>query len=246
MSDQNDLKEIWQGLSELSGFPEPYLAGRKTNYRRWTNIYSRQLIREDIRDLTGIKAIVDVETLYSLLPSRVGSPLSLSGLASDLKVSYNSIQSWLWVFECFFLTFTISPWTRKIARAIQKERKTYLWDAPRIKDPGARFENMVAIELYRAVNGWNDMGYGDFALHFIKNKEKQEVDFVIVNAGEPVVLIEAKPKETQPSKALRKFQDFLETPAVQLVEEGGGYRLIPNGEYSILVAPAAQWLSTLP
>ena len=246
ISDQNDLKEIWQGLSELSGFPEPYLAGRKTNYRRWTNIYSRQLIREDIRDLTGIKAIVDVETLYSLLPSRVGSPLSLSGLASELKVSYNSIQSWLSVFELFFLIFTISPWTRKIARAIQKERKTYLWDAPRIKDPGARFENMVAIELYRAVKGWNDMGYGDFALHFIKNKEKQEVDFVIVNAGEPVVLIEAKRKETRPSKALRKFQDFLETPAVQLIEEGDGYRLIPNGEHSILVAPAAQWLSTLP
>ena len=246
MSDQNDLKEIWQGLSELSGFPEPYLAGRKTNYRRWTNIFSRQLIREDIRDLTGIKAIVDVETLYSLLPSRVGSPLSVSGLASDLKVSYNSIQSWLSVFELFFLIFTISPWTRKIARAIQKERKVYLWDTPRIQDPGARFENMVAIELYRAVNGWNDMGYGDFALHFIKNKEQQEVDFVIVNAGDPVVLIEAKRKDAQPSKALRKFQNFLETPAVQLIEEGGGYRLIPNGEHSILVAPAAQWLSTLP
>jgi predicted AAA+ superfamily ATPase len=54
---------------------------------------------------------------------------------------------------------------------------------------------MVAIELYRAVNGWNDMGYGDFALHFIKNKEQQEVDFVIVNAGDPVVLIEVKRKE---------------------------------------------------
>ena len=27
-----ELKEIWAGLSELSGFPEPYLAGRKTTY----------------------------------------------------------------------------------------------------------------------------------------------------------------------------------------------------------------------
>jgi len=29
MADRNTLQEIWQGLSELSGFPEPYLAGRK-------------------------------------------------------------------------------------------------------------------------------------------------------------------------------------------------------------------------
>ena len=51
-------------------------------------------------------------------------------------------------------------------------------DAPRIKDASARFENMIAAELYRAVTLWNDMGYGDFSLHFVKNKEKQEVDFL--------------------------------------------------------------------
>jgi uncharacterized protein len=246
MGDRSDLAQIWQGLSELSGFPEPYLSGRKTHYRRWTTIYSRQLIREDIRDLTDIKSIADLETLYFLLPSRVGSPLSIPSLASDLKVSYNSVQSWLSVFDLFFLTFTIGPWTRKITRAIQKERKTYLWDIPRIKDPGARFENMVAIELYRAVNGWNDMGYGAFSLHFIKNKEQQEVDFVIANDGDPVVLIEAKVKDSEPTKALRKFQDFLKTPAVQLVEDADGYRLFANGDQSILVAPACQWLSMLP
>jgi uncharacterized protein len=246
MADRNHLQAIWERLSELSGFPEPYLADKKTNYRRWSTTYSRQLIREDIRDLTDIKSIQDLESLYALLPSRVGSPLSIPSLAADLKVSYNSVQSWLAVFELFFLTFTIGPWTRKIARAIQKERKTYLWDVPRIKDPGARFENMAAIELHRAVTSWNDMGYGTFTLHFIKNKEQQEVDFLIANDGKPVILVEAKHKDAEPSKALRKFQDFLNIPAVQLVENVEGYRLIPNGDQSVLVAPAAVWLSMLP
>jgi len=245
MAKADELKNVWKNLSEFSGFPEPYLAGRKTTYRRWTNTYSRQLIREDIRDLTDIKSIADLETLYFLLPSKVGSPVSIPSLASDLKVSYNSVQSWLSVLERFFLIFTIAPWTRKISRAILKERKLYLWDVPRVKEPGARFENMVALELYRAVTGWNDMGYGTFSLHFIKNKEQQEVDFVIANDGDPVVLIEAKMKDTKPSKALRKFQAFLKKPAVQLVEDAEGYRLIPN-EDQILVAPAYQWLSGLP
>ncbi|MDY6987933.1 MAG: ATP-binding protein [Thermodesulfobacteriota bacterium] len=246
MENADELKEIWSGLSELSGFPEPYLAGRKATYRRWSNIYSQQLIREDIRDLTGVKSVVDMETLYFLLPSKVGSPISAPSLARDLKVSYNSVRSWLSVFERFFLTFSISPWSRRITRAIQKERKVYIWDAPRIKEPAARFENMVALELFRAVTAWNDRGYGTFSLHFIKNKEQQEVDFLIANEGEPFVLIEAKLSEPEPSPALKKFQSVLRRPAIQLVSEGKTYRMIPNKDQYILVAPAYQWLCGLP
>jgi len=246
MEGSNHLKKIWSQLSEYSGFPEPYLSNRMTTYRRWSNTYSQQLIREDIRDLTGIKSIGLVETLYLLLPSKVGSPLSVPSLAGDLKVSYNSVQSWLSSFERFFLAFSISPWTAKIARAIQKERKVYLWDWARIKDPAARFENMVAAELRRGVTTWNDMGYGSFSLHFIKNKEQQEVDFLIADGGEPLVLVEAKLSDTQPSPALKKFQRALDIPAVQLTTEQEGYRILSNGAQSILVAPAYQWLSRLP
>lgn len=246
-TERNDeLRQIWSRLSEQSGFPEPYLASRVTTYRRWSNTYSQQLIREDIRDLTGIKSVGDVETLYYLLPSKVGSPLSIPSLARDLRVSYNSVQSWLSVFERFFLIFSIFPWTRKIARAIQKERKVYLWDAPRIKEPAARFENMVAMELCRAVTGWNDIGYGSFSLHFIKNKEQQEVDFLIANEREPFLLVETKLTETKPSLDLKKFQRALNIPAVQLTNRGDGYRLLSSGDQLMLVAPAYQWLSGLP
>jgi predicted AAA+ superfamily ATPase len=246
MNGSGQLKEEWTRLSTLTGFPEPYLANRRATYRRWSNTYSRQLIREDIRDLTGIKSVEDMETLYFLLPSKVGAPLSVPSLATDLKASYNSVRSWLSVFERFFLIFSISPWTERIARAIQKERKVYLWDAPRIEEPAARFENMVALELWRAVTNWTDLGYGQFSLHFIKNKEQQEVDFLIANGRKPVVLIEAKFSASQPSSTLRKFQSALSIPGVQLIGEAEGYRVFSNDDQSILVAPGYQWLSQLP
>jgi hypothetical protein len=246
MEGNEELKEKWSRLSTLSGFPEPYLANRRATYRRWSNTYSNQLIREDIRDLTGIKSVADMETLYSLLPSKVGAPLSVPSLATDLKASYNSVRSWLSVFERFFLIFSISPWTERIARAIQKECKVYLWDAPRIEEPAARFENMVAMELRRAVTNWDDLGYGQFSLHFIKNKEQQEVDFLIANGRKPVVLIEAKTSDTQPSSTLRKFQNALSVPAVQLIGEDEEYQVFSNDDQSILVAPGYQWLSQLP
>jgi predicted AAA+ superfamily ATPase len=245
MGKKEELKEIWSGLSTLSGFPEPYLSGRLTTYRRWTNAYAQQLIREDVRDLTGIKSVGDMELLYLLLPSKVGSPISIPSLAGDLRVSYNSVRSWLSVFERFYLVFSLAPWTQKIARAIQKERKIYLFDAPRIEEPSARFENMVALELWRAVTSWNDMGHGLFSLHFIKNKEQQEVDFLIARERKPFLLVEAKMSEGQLSPALKKFQRALNIPAVQLIEESDGYRMLSNGNQSILVAPAYQWLSQL-
>ena len=148
--------------------------------------------------------------------------------------------------ERFFLVFSLTPWTRKISRAIQKERKIYLWDIPRIKDPAARFENMVALELYRAVTLWNEMGWGSFSLHFIKNKEQQEVDFLLANENQPFLLVETKLSETQPSPALLKFQAFLDVPAVQLTNMTGGYRQLSKDGRQILVVPAWHWLSAIP
>ena len=246
MEGVGEVQAIWDRLSELSGFPEPYLSGRKTTWRRWSQTYARQLVREDIRDLAGIKFVQDLETLYLLLPTKVGNPLSIPSLAGDLKASYNSVRNWLDVFERFYLTFGVATWTGRIARAIQKERKIYLWDYAQIQDPAARFENMVAAELQRAVVLWNDLGYSRFGLHFVRDKNKREVDFLIVDEGAPFLLVEAKLGDTEPAKALRFFQERLGIPAVQLTGSGDSYQLFNSGERQLLVAPAAAWLSRLP
>jgi len=243
---RQELTGIWENLREFGGFPEPYLRGSKRSWRRWSRTYAHQLVREDVRDLTGIRSVDGMETLFTLLPTKVGSPLSVPSLSRDLKVSYNTVQSWLSAFERFFLTFSVPTWSRKIARAILKERKVYIWDSPRIEDPGARFENMVALELKRAVSAWTEMGYGHYGLHFLKNKERQEVDFLISANDEPMLLVETKLTDPTPGKALRKFQTALGVPAIQLTNEGESYREFPNGAHRIVSAPAWSWLSRLP
>ncbi|MBI5501466.1 MAG: DUF4143 domain-containing protein, partial [Deltaproteobacteria bacterium] len=236
----------WDRLETLSGFPEPHLGGRAASYRRWSAAYSRQLLREDIRDLAGIRAVTEAETLYHLLPSRVGSPLSVPSLAGDLGVAYNTVRGWLDLFERFFLTFSVPTWTARVARAIRKERKVYLLDVPRIEDPGARFENQVALELLRVVRAWTELGAGEFGLHFVRTKEGREVDFLIAERRRPVLLVEAKLAEEQPGAGLLAIQRALRVPAVQLVRRGSTYRELRNGELRVLVAPACCWLADLP
>jgi len=105
---------------------------------------------------------------------------------------------------------------------------------------------MVAIELYQAITCWNNIGYGYFSLHYIKNKEKQEVDFLIANNNEPVLLIETKLSDLKPSKALIKFQNQLNIPAVQLISSGKFFQQFSNNHQSILVLPASLFFANLP
>jgi hypothetical protein len=71
------------------------------------------------------------------------------------------------------MVFRIAPWTRKISRAITKEKKLYLFDYAGIDSPAAKFENMVALELFRAISNWNDLGLGNFSLHYLRNRDRQ-------------------------------------------------------------------------
>jgi len=80
----------------------------------------------------------------------------------------------------------------------------------------------------------------------VKNKEQQEVDFLISRDRAPFLLIETKLSDKSPSPALRKFQKMLRVPAVQLTNEGEVFQIQKNGDQSILGAPAHGWLAGLP
>ena len=156
------------------------------------------------------------------------------------------MKNWLGILDRFYLTFTLTPWTKQITRAIHKERKTYIFDHALIEDSGSKFENMVAVELFRAVSNWNDMGYGDFGLHFIRTKEGREVDFLLSERRRPILLVEAKFGDDTPAPNLKRFQAALRVPAIQLIQKAEGFKRVRNAGCPLLVAPAAWWLPNLP
>jgi len=238
-------REVWETMYHVSGFPEPFTKGTETSYRRWAASYHSQVIRDDIRDEFAVRRIDRMETLYLMLAGRVASPISVSALAQTLKVAHNTVVSWLDVLERFFLTFRLRPYSKRISRSIVKETKLYFYDYRRLDDPAARFENMVAVELVRAVTLWRDFGLGDFQLWYLRNKDKQEVDFLVTDGGRPQFMVEAKLSDPTVGPQLKKFQGMLNVPAIQLVHQPGIGRQIRNGANRILVANAADWLARL-
>jgi len=143
----------------------------------------------------------------------------MASLSRDIHVSFDSVRNWIEIFENFFMVFRIAPWAKKISRAITKEKKLYLFDYGGIDSHAAKFENMVALDLFRAVSNWNDLGLGSFSLHYLRNRDKEKVDFLISNNHNPLLLIESKLSDDHPSKSLIKFQKVLNIPAVQLVNK---------------------------
>jgi uncharacterized protein len=100
-----------------------------------------------------------------------------------------------------------------------KEPKIYLWDWSLVEDIGARKENFIASHLFKAVQFWNDRGFGEYQLHFLRDKEKREVDFLVVKNKKPWFLVEAKSSENSGiPKSLFYFQSLTKAPhALQVV-----------------------------
>lgn len=182
----------FEQLIELGGFPEPFLKGEKRFYNRWSKLRRQQLFREDIRHMTGISEIDQLEVLGQLLEKRAGQLINYTGLASDVRVTTNTVRRWITTLEQFYYCFRVKPWHENVPKTLLKQPKIYFRDWSIVDDQGQKNENMAASHLLKAVEFWTDTGYGDFDLYFLRDKAKREVDFLVSRNGSPWFITEVK------------------------------------------------------
>ena len=236
-------KDGLEDLDSLTGFPEPLFSGSEARLRRWRRSHQTLVVREDLRDLTRIREIGLVETLVALLPERIGSPLSINSLREDLGINFMTAQGWLEALERLYFLFKIRPYAGRLSRTLRREEKAYLFDFSVIENEGSRFENLVALHLRKLCDAWTDWGYGDFALHYVRDREKREVDFLITENRKPYTLVEAKLTEEGIDPNLKYFHDRLKPEySVQVVRAPRKNKALfeSGGVFSI---PAAHFLS---
>ena len=200
-------------LLRWGGFPEPLVRESPRFSRQWRGLRDHQLFREELRDLTRIQQLGQVELLAKLVRERVGQLTSYASLARQVRAGQESVRRWLDTLSSLYWCFAVRPWHRNVSRSLRKEPKYYLWDWSQVTDGGARRENLVASALLKAVHFWTDHGLADCSLHFLRNKDKREVDFVVVRDGEPWFVVEVKSAaDGRPSSSLRFYQDQLGVP----------------------------------
>jgi predicted AAA+ superfamily ATPase len=196
----------FDALWEHGGYPEPYVRRDRRFSNRWQGLRRQQLVREDVRDLTRVQELGQIEVLATLLAERSGMPLVYANLAQELHVSLDTVRRWVAILESLHYGFLIRPWFRNVAKSLRKEPKWYLTDWSALPDVGQRAETLVAVHLLKSVHLWQDLGFGGFELRYLRDKEKREVDFLVVRDRRPWFLVETKVADLALSPALLHFQ----------------------------------------
>jgi predicted AAA+ superfamily ATPase len=190
--DTMTTEECFNRLMTVGGFPEPFFSNDPIEAARWRRDRYERLIKEDIRDLASIKDLQTLALFAELLKERVQSTVSLANLANDLEISPITAKNWLSVLESMYYLFVLRPYSHKINRSILKQPKVYFYDNAELLSEGAKLENLVATHLVKRVHFLQDAFGSQIELTFIRDKEKREVDFAIVNGRKVVELYEVK------------------------------------------------------
>ncbi len=184
--------EILAKLLHMGGYPEPLIKNNARFTNQWRQLRFQQLFREDIQSIEKIANIAQLELLAEILAEQAAGFLNYTSLANDIRVSADTVKRWINVLSQFYYCFRIQPWFKNVKRSLLKEPKIYLWDWALVRDPGGKIENFVAGHLLKAVHLWADLGLGKCRLHYLRDKEKREVDFLVSKDNAPWFIVEVK------------------------------------------------------
>ena len=230
-------------LLERGGFPEPFLAENAGDADRWRRQYLDDLIREDVVEFSRIHEVRAMRVFVEMLRERVGSPLSLASMARDLQVSPSTLAKYLGILEALYIVFTVPPYHRNVARAILKAPKVYFFDNGLVAgDEGARFENACAAMLLKHAHYLHDVEGRAASVHYIRDKEGNEIDLVLCINHAPVLFAECRHADSAVSHYMASVASrFPKARALRLVRE------IRQEEQrgAVSVVRAADWLAEL-
>ncbi len=234
-------------LLHFGGFPEPYIRMDQHFSNNWHRLRKQQLIEDDIRQLSQIQDFSELEILLDLIADESGQLLNASSFAKQINMASNTITRWVKTLESFYFCYLVKPWSTNVRRTLRKTPKVYLWDWSMVKDRGQRVENFIASHLLKAVHFWTDLGFGSYDLHYIRDTNKNEVDFLVTKERKPWFLVEAKASTNKRiSKQLYKFQEELEVPfAFQVVYDMPYVDVDCFTQTKPVIVPASTLLSQL-
>ena len=242
-----ELPASLERLIKFGGFPEPFLKGRPDFYRRWQTSHLDMILRQDLLDLEQIRKISQIETLVELLRHKVGTPCSYTSLSEDLQVDHTTVKRWLTALENLFVIFKVLPHHRNVARAILRTPKYYFYDLGRVPDnAGARFENLVALALISEIDFIRDTQGRKLELSYLRNKQGQEIDFLVSEERNYLLALESKWSDEHPDSSFKAFFGRGKLSASHYVQLVGEASTRKEYDFGLMIEPAGAWLEKMP
>lgn len=145
--------------------------------------------------------------------------------------------------QMVYYHFDIRPYSKSVSRSLKKEPKIYLYDWTEIEKEGPRFENMIAGHLLKLVHFYNDTGQAQLGLHYLRNKDGKEVDFLVTQKNKPLFMVEAKLNDIGLDRSYQAFNKKWKIPHFQIVSNPDFFRDHDDG---VAVVSFNKFFSNLP
>ena len=107
---EGQFDALWQ----FGGYPDPFLKANERFFNWWISLRLQQLFQEDIRNLTRIQELQQLEVLAKLLQLQVGQQTNYDSLSKKVRVSDKTIRSWLNTLNCLYHCFDVRPLSKSI------------------------------------------------------------------------------------------------------------------------------------
>lgn len=192
------------------GYPEPLMKGLHT--RDYLQVLFDSILYKDIVKRYKIRQPDSLENLAVWLVSNITSEFSLNSICSQVQISsVHTIKKYLHYLEESFILFTLSLFSYKLGEQQRGNKKIYCYDNGFRQAKGFQFsddwgkllENAVASELYKRCL------YKGSKLFYWKDRDQQEVDFVIQTGTQVTELIQVCWDINQPKTLNREVRSLL-------------------------------------
>lgn len=183
------------------GYPEALSREDKRRRKTWAKQYIDALIQRDIKDIASIDKLDQVPRLLRALAQTAGQLCNYSQLGGQVGIDHKTASKYIAVFEQMYLMQRLTPWSGNRLTRLLKTPKLQFLDSGLLSvlvdfsDPlrqrmlfGQLLESFVFAELRKQAT-WAE---GEYGLFYYRDKDQNEVDFVIENASGEIIGVEVK------------------------------------------------------
>ena len=207
-------------------------------YGEWLDSY----FARDVQELFRLEKRIGFLRALELLFRQSGGMLDVSKLAAESQISRPTVTNWLEVYQITHVIHMLRPFSAGGRREIVAQPKVFGfdtglichargWDHLRTEDCGVLWEHLVLDSLIAA---------GVPKIHFWRDKQQREVDFVIPRGRDSVDAIECKwNPEAFESRGLGAFREQYPNGKNYVVSplNGSAYERIHDGRNVAFVSP---------
>ena len=165
------------------------------DWQMFYGAYVRTYIDRDVRELSEIGDTVKFTKFMTAAAASTGQLLNLTSLARDVGISQPTAERWLSILVASNIVYLLQPYSNNIIKRAIKTPKLYFldtglaayltrWNTPDVLKNGAMagafFESFVVSEI---IKSYYNKGILELPLYFYRDKDMNEIDLLIENAG---------------------------------------------------------------